>query len=242
MVKFIVGESRLVTKNFSAILCVFAALRQISINSTINFTIHRSGRASSKMPPMVSTALRHSFWLCGNTMTDSTDNTIHYQGRFLSLVSQNGWEYATRVGSTGVVAILAVTDDDRVILIEQFRPPVGKSVIEIPAGLAGDIVGSESEAFAEAAQRELLEETGYAAAAMRELQPGPSSAGLTDELITFFEATGLTKEGEGGGDESESITVHEIPRPELRDWLNQQAAAGKLIDPKIAAVLWMAGK
>lgn len=175
-------------------------------------------------------------------MTDSVDNKTLHQGRFLSLVSQNGWEFASRVGSTGVVAIIACTADDEVLLIEQFRPPVGKIVIEIPAGLAGDIAGSESEAFAEAAHRELLEETGYAAASMRELQTGPSSAGLTDELITFFEATGLTKEHEGGGDDSESITVHKVPRADLRAWLAEQAASGKLIDPKIAAALWMSGK
>ena len=173
-------------------------------------------------------------------MTDSVDNKTLHQGRFLSLVSQNGWEFVTRVGSTGVVAIIACTADDEVLLIEQFRPPVGKTVIEIPAGLAGDIAGAESEAFETAARRELLEETGYAAASMRELQTGPSSAGLTDEVITFFEATGLTKEGDGGGDESESITVHKIPRADLRAWLAEQAASGKLIDPKIAAALWMA--
>ncbi|MDA0807449.1 MAG: NUDIX hydrolase [Planctomycetota bacterium] len=175
-------------------------------------------------------------------MTDPVDNKTHFQGRFLSLVSKNGWEFASRVGSTGVVAIIACTDDDEILLVEQFRPPVGKIVIEIPAGLVGDITGSESEAFEEAARRELLEETGYSAANMQELQTGPSSAGLTDELITFFKATGLTKEHDGGGDDSESITVHKIPRAELRDWLTQQAASGKLIDPKIAAALWMSGK
>jgi ADP-ribose pyrophosphatase len=175
-------------------------------------------------------------------MTDSTDNTTHFQGRFLSLVSKNGWEFASRVGSTGVVAIIACTDDDEILLVEQFRPPVGRNVIEIPAGLAGDVTGSEFEAFETAARRELLEETGYSAASMRELQTGPSSAGLTDELITFFEATGLTKEHAGGGDDSEVITVHKIPRTDLRDWLAEQSAAGKLIDPKIAAALWMSGK
>ncbi len=175
-------------------------------------------------------------------MTDAVDNGMLHKGRFLSLISKNGWEFTSRVGSTGVVAIVACTDNDEVLLVEQFRPPVGKTVIEIPAGLAGDIAGSESESFAEAARRELLEETGYSAATIRELQTGPSSAGLTDELITFFEATDLTKVDEGGGDDSESITVHRIPRADLRAWLNQQAASDKLIDPKIAAALWMAGK
>lgn len=175
-------------------------------------------------------------------MNNSPEMKTHYAGRFLNLVSKDGWEYATRTGSTGVVAIVAITDQDRVLLIEQFRPPVDRFVIEIPAGLAGDVAGSESEDFAEAARRELLEETGYQAATIKKLQTGPPSAGLTDELITFFEAKGLTKVNEGGGDESESIVVHEIPRSSLRDWLSQQAAAGKLIDPKIAAGLWMVGK
>lgn len=175
-------------------------------------------------------------------MTDSVDNKTLHKGRFLSLVSQNGWEFATRVGSTGVVAIIACTDNDEVLLVEQFRPPVGRTVIEIPAGLAGDIAGSESEAFEEAARRELLEETGYSATRMRELQTGPSSAGMTDELITFFEASDLKKEHEGGGDDSESITVHKIPRGNLRVWLAGQAAFGKLIDPKIASALWMTGQ
>lgn len=175
-------------------------------------------------------------------MARSSETTMHFAGRFLNLVSIDGWEFATRTGSTGVVAIVAVTDDDRILLVEQYRPPVDRFVIEIPAGLAGDIAGEESEAFAVAAHRELLEETGYSATGMRELQTGPSSAGLTDELITFFEATGLNKVHEGGGVESESILVHEIPLAEIRDWLDTQAASGKLIDPKIASGLWLAGK
>jgi len=178
-------------------------------------------------------------------MTDDSQNsqiTVQYDGRFLRMVSKGGWEYATRATSTGVVAIVAVTDEDQVVLVEQYRPPVDASVIEIPAGLAGDVAGAESEAFAEAARRELLEETGYSAASMRRLMAGPSSAGLSDEIITFFEASGLQKTEAGGGDDSESIVVHEVPRAELRNWLADQEAGGKLIDPKIGTGLWMAGK
>lgn len=168
--------------------------------------------------------------------------TVHYEGRFLRMVSENGWEYAERTSVTGVVAIVAVTDDDRLLLVEQFRPPVGRSVIEIPAGLAGDIAGAENEALEEAARRELYEETGYHAATMRTLSTGPSSAGLTNELITFIEASSLKKTGTGGGDASESITVHEIALTELRDWLALQEADGKLVDPKVHAGLSMTGR
>jgi len=168
--------------------------------------------------------------------------TILHAGRFLNLVSADGWEFVERVGVSGVVAILAVTDDERIVLVEQFRPPIGKRIIEIPAGLAGDVAGEEHEALELAARRELEEETGYSADGMREMETGPSSAGLTSELITFFEATGLEKTGDGGGDGSESIIVHEVLPSELRTWLADQVDNGAMIDPKIHSSLCMAGR
>ena len=84
-----------------------------------------------------------------------------YEGRFLRMVARGHWEFVERANSTGVVAVLAVTPDDKILLVEQFRPPVEASVIEIPAGLAGDIAGEEDEDFSRAAVRELAEESGY---------------------------------------------------------------------------------
>ncbi len=165
--------------------------------------------------------------------------TLH-AGRFLSLVRRGHWEFATRHGATGVVALVAMTDDAKLLLVEQVRPPVGKRVIELPAGLAGDIAGEESESLATAAQRELLEETGYAAQEVRLLTEGPSSAGLTDEMITFFLMTGLTKIGEGGGDASEDIVLHEVPLAAVPDWLDEHRRAGWAIDPKIyVGLFWI---
>ncbi len=166
---------------------------------------------------------------------------VRFEGRFLSFVAEYGWEFVERRRTSGVVAIIAVTPTGSMLLVEQHRPPVGCPVIEIPAGLAGDISGAEDEAFATAAARELEEETGYLPRLLRELGTGPSSSGLTSELITFFEASDLQKTGDGGGDESESITVHEVPLNELRGWLQQQSDRGALIDPKIFAGLCMAG-
>ena len=85
------------------------------------------------------------------------------EGRHLRLVSRGRWEYVERPKVTGIVIIVAVTRENNVVLVEQNRPPVGGRVIELPAGLAGDIAGSESEAMEEAARRELLEETGVVA-------------------------------------------------------------------------------
>ena len=168
-----------------------------------------------------------------------------YAGRHLTLARRGHWEFATRNGATGVVGIVAVTDDERLLLVEQFRPPVMRQVIELPAGLAGDIAGEESESLELAARRELFEETGYEAQDCQLIFEGPSSAGLTDEMITIFLMTGLTKVGGGGGDASESIVVHEAPLTSLLAWLRERQKGGCLIDPKIfGGLFWLqrAGK
>jgi ADP-ribose pyrophosphatase len=90
-------------------------------------------------------------------------------GKYIELVRQNGWEFARRKGISGIVGIIAVTDDRKLVLVEQHRPPVGARVIELPAGLAGDAKGHEKEDLADAARRELLEETGYVARRMERL-------------------------------------------------------------------------
>jgi ADP-ribose pyrophosphatase len=135
------------------------------------------------------------------------------------------------------VGIVAITDDDKVVLVEQFRPPVNQSLIELPAGLAGDVIGAEQESLLIAAQRELLEETGYLAKHWSELARGYSSPGITDELIVLFLAEGLTRQTAGGGDEQENITLHEVPVHEVLSWL---AARDATADLKLLAGLYAA--
>jgi ADP-ribose pyrophosphatase len=162
-------------------------------------------------------------------------------GRFVRLVRRDGWEWAERVGTSGVVVVVAVTPDDRVLLVEQHRPPVDARVIEMPAGLAGDLEGARDEALADAARRELLEETGYVAETMEHATTGPVSAGMTSECLAVFVARGLTRQGRGGGDASEDIVVHEVPRAEVAAFLKAREAAGCLVDPKVYAGLWLLG-
>ena len=171
---------------------------------------------------------------------ENTKDTVLYEGRHVNLVSANGWEFARRKKVSGIVGILAVTVDGKIVLVEQHRPPVGCSVIEIPAGLAGDVDGHEHEHLAEAARRELLEETGYEAQHMEFLADGAASAGITDEIIAVFRATELARRNAGGGDSSESITVHEVPLAGVEDWLAAQRQAGKLVDLKVYAALHFA--
>ena len=66
---------------------------------------------------------------------------------------------------------------------------------------------------------------------------GPVSAGLSDEVITLFRATGLTKKAAGGGDASEDITVHHVPLDRIDAWLAEQTKAGKMVDLKLYAGL-----
>ena len=162
------------------------------------------------------------------------------KGKFIDLVKRGSWEYVTRPDVSGIVGILAITDDRKLVLVEQFRPPVNRRVIEIPAGLAGDDAASAGENLAAAAARELEEETGYRAARVEMVASGVSSAGLTDEIITLFRATGLVRVGDGGGDEHENITVHEVPLDEVKVWLEQRVREGLLVDLKIYGALYFA--
>lgn len=161
--------------------------------------------------------------------------TLH-RGRHLELVDDEGWEFVRRHGVSGVVAICAITDAGELLLVEQHRKPLGQVVLELPAGLAGDIAGAEDEPLVEAAKRELLEETGYTASEWVDLGKGPASAGLTDETIHFFGARGLVKVGEGGGDASEDITVREVPMEQVHAYLRDSEI---LVDVKIPGALWM---
>jgi ADP-ribose pyrophosphatase len=172
-------------------------------------------------------------------MSDQEADQVLHAGKHLILRSRGKWEYATRPVRQPAVGIVAITAADQVVLVEQFRPPVGERVIELPAGLTGDIAGSEHESLLESAQRELLEETGYRAERWTELTRGYSSPGLTDELIVLFLAEGLTKHGAGGGDSTEAITIHEVPLAGVLDWLIERGAKADL---KLLAGVYAAQK
>lgn len=168
------------------------------------------------------------------------NETIHYQGRFLGLKERDHWEYAYRTNASGVVVLVPVTDSGELILVEQFRTPVNSRVIELPAGLAGD-TGNQDEHLSTAAQRELIEETGYRAGFLDELLSCPSTPGMSDEIITIFFAGALERVGPGGGDGDENITVHRVALNDATKWLEARIAEGIMVDPKIYAGLFWAG-
>ena len=164
------------------------------------------------------------------------------EGKYLRLFDDNGWEYVRRHGANGVAVLVALTADDRLVLVEQFRIAVKCRVVELPAGLVGDTDAARDEDLATAAQRELQEETGYDADRFVQLFSGPPAVGVSSEQVTFFKAEGLRRIGPGGGDDTEDITVHEVPLAELRSWLAAKEAEGSLVDPKIFAGVCLAGR
>ena len=168
--------------------------------------------------------------------------TILHSGKFLTLIKEGHWEYVVRVNARGAALILAVTPDNKILLVEQYRVPVQARTIELPAGIIGDVPGLAHESQAEAARRELMEETGYMADNFVPLVMGPSCSGLTSERVTLFHATGLRRAGKGGGVAGEEITIHEIPMDEVVRWLETKAITGILIDPKIYAGLFFLTK
>ena len=168
-----------------------------------------------------------------------TNDTIHFRGRYLSMLERDGWEFVSRSNANCVVALVAVTAGNELVLVEQYRKPVGAAVIEIPAGLVGDHEDPDEPVLV-AAARELEEETGYTAAQMELLMECPSSAGMSDEVISFVVARGLSRTGAGGGDDSEDIITHTVALDTVDDWLSVQRAEGKMLDPKVYSALhWL---
>lgn len=163
---------------------------------------------------------------------------VVYEGKYQRMVVRGTWEYSERTHAGGLAAIIvAVTPDDNVLFVEQFRVPLQANTIEMPAGLVGDIDAGES--IEDSAVRELEEETGWTAEHAEVLMIGPTSSGASSEKIAFVRATGLRKVGAGGGDASEDITVHEVPRARAAAWLVEKMGQGYQLDAKLWAGLWM---
>jgi ADP-ribose pyrophosphatase len=155
------------------------------------------------------------------------------EGKFMRLIREGGWEYVQRNNCTGIVVVAAMTNDQKVILLKQYRPPVKKYCIELVAGLVNDQGKKTKESMATAARRELWEEAGYKAETMTKILTGPVSPGSSADCMTLFLAQGLTKDHDGGGDHTEEIEVFAIPMGEVETWLKKMEQRGCLVDPKV---------
>ena len=165
-------------------------------------------------------------------MTDTVETV--WQGKFITVRKQGTWEYVGRARNIQAAVILAV-EAGEVLLVEQYRVPIGCNCLELPAGLVGDEEAGESVAVA--AGRELEEETGYRADRIDDLGVFQSSPGMTSECFTLVRATGLTKVADGGGDAQENITVHRVPLKDVPAFVAAKRAAGVAVDAKMLLIL-----
>jgi ADP-ribose pyrophosphatase len=157
-----------------------------------------------------------------------------WEGRFIAAKTQGKWEFVSRVRGIEAAVILAV-DDGHVLLVEQYRVPLGANCLELPAGLVGD--ETEGEAIEIAAGRELEEETGYRAARIETVGRFASSPGMVSETFTLVRAHELEKVSDGGGVEGENITVHRVKLAEIADFIAAKRAEGCMMDVRMLTLL-----
>lgn len=172
--------------------------------------------------------------------------TLH-RGRFIDLdeITWRGpdgkarrWESAERAGGRGAVMIIAwLQPSDRLLLVRQYRPPARGMVLEFPAGLV-----EAGEDPADAARRELLEETGYHGEVARVTPPAFSSPGLSSEAVatawmTVDETRPENVQARARPDDGEFVTTLTVARADAAAFDAAERAQGALFDAKVALYL-----
>jgi ADP-ribose pyrophosphatase len=171
---------------------------------------------------------------------------VVWKGNFMSAVEityrdakgvVRTWEALERVGVRGIVIMVAITPSGNVLLEKQFRPPIGRDVIELPAGLV-----EPDESMEVAAKRELIEETGWSAGKIAFLAEGPISTGASTEALRAYLCTELEHVGKSGGDDNEIIEVIEVPLHDVHEFLSSEQAKGAMVDLKVFGLVELARK
>lgn len=169
-------------------------------------------------------------------MSDEHEQVM-WAGKFITAKTKGKWEYVTRSRGIRAAVILAIDEDDHVLLVEQFRVPLGKPCLELPAGLIGDHDDVADEDAALAAARELEEETGYRAGRIDVVGEFYSSPGMVSESFTLLAAHDLTRVGPGGGVDGEDITVHRVPLAGIEQFIAGARQRGLGIDVRLLLLL-----
>jgi ADP-ribose pyrophosphatase len=157
-----------------------------------------------------------------------------FEGRMISLDVEtvrlpNGKETTREVvRHPGAVAVLAITQDQTILFVRQYRKAIDKISLEIPAGKL-----EKGEDPLHAAKRELMEETGYQAGSWNHLHTFYTSPGFADEVMHVYVATDL-QAGDTNLDEDEFLECVEADESQIQKWL----ADGTILDAKTIAPLY----
>jgi ADP-ribose pyrophosphatase len=164
------------------------------------------------------------------------EGALVYEGNFLcvhkdSVLLPDGAvssrEYITHPGA---VAVLPLLDNDNLVMERQYRYPLQREFVELPAGKI-----DHGEDILVCAKRELLEETGYVATEWIHLTTAWPCIGYADERMEYFLARGLTHQG-NNLDDGEFLEVFELPLTEAIEWIR----TGKINDSKtIVGLFWL---
>ncbi|OLS40164.1 NUDIX hydrolase [Bacillus sp. MRMR6] len=169
-------------------------------------------------------------------MSNLEEKTLHseeiFSGKVISLHLQevelpNGKQSKREiVKHPGAVAILAVTDDQKIVMVEQYRKALERTIVEIPAGKL-----EKGEEPSLCAMRELEEETGYVCENLELLLSFYTSPGFADEIVHLFVAKGLVKKEDSAAlDEDEFVNLVELTLPEAVQYVKEQ----RIYDAKTA--------
>lgn len=161
---------------------------------------------------------------------DAPEETA-WAGQWIVAKRRGRWEYVSRVGGVRAAVVVAI-GAGHVLLVDQYRVPLGRRCLELPAGLV-----DAGESVEQAAARELEEETGYRPATVTDIGEFVSSPGMVSESFTLVRAGGLVRVSDGGGIDGEGITVHRVPLPEIAAYVAARRGEGMAIDVKLLLLL-----
>ncbi|MCW3834576.1 NUDIX hydrolase [Sphingomonas canadensis] len=166
-------------------------------------------------------------------MTPDADAPVEtpWEGKWIVAKRQGRWEYVARARGIRAAVIVAVDAEGHLLMVEQYRVPLGRRCLELPAGLIGD--EHEGDTVELAAIRELEEETGHTAERVELLGEYFSSPGMVSESFTLVRAHGVRRVGEGGGVAGEDITVHRVPLAGVSAFVAEKRAEGVAIDVRM---------
>ena len=161
----------------------------------------------------------------------STPAEVMWRGKYIRAIKQGRWEYVSRTNDVRAVVVLAEFEG-KTILVDQYRVPLGKPCLELPAGLVGD--EDPNATVEDTAIKELEEETGFTAERVERLGDFHSSPGMVSEGFTLVRAHGVARCDRKTEDE---ITVHLVAQDEIRSFVEQKRSQGFAIDVKLLLFL-----